>query len=123
VTSSGTLTKKIYVEGELVSNGIRSTTVTLPDGSLVNVTFSNWDNSPMIILESSGSRTIHAENLYITNNHIDNTPNKKKTKNSDMERILIKNAKIDALASIDPNKTDDAKEKIQIVKELDKLND
>ena len=51
---------------------------------------------------------------------------KKKTKKakerSDMEKILIKNAKIDALASIDPNNTDKSKEQIKIVKELDNLD-
>ncbi len=47
---------------------------------------------------------------------------KKKKEKSDMEKILIKNAKIDALASIDPTKPEDAKKKIDIVNKLDDLD-
>lgn len=46
--------------------------------------------------------------------------NEKKEK-SDMEKILIKNAKIDALASIDPTKPEEAKKKIEIFNKLDNM--
>ncbi|MBQ0009227.1 MAG: zinc ribbon domain-containing protein [Firmicutes bacterium] len=47
---------------------------------------------------------------------------KKAKERSDMEKILIKNAKIDALASIDPTNTEKAKEQIDIINKLDNLD-
>ena len=46
---------------------------------------------------------------------------KKKQERTDMEKILIKQAKIDALASIDPKDTKKSKEQIDIVNKLDDL--
>ncbi len=39
-----------------------------------------------------------------------------------MEKILIKNAKIDDLASIDPTDSEKSKEQLEIVKKLDDLD-
>lgn len=65
------------------------------------------------------------QNQIIINNVENNTTVVKKGKQperSDMEKILIKNAKIDALASIDPTNTEKAKKQIDIVNKLDDLD-
>ena len=46
---------------------------------------------------------------------------KAKQERSEMEKILIKNAKIDALASIDPTDAKKAQEQIDIINKLDDL--
>ena len=67
--------------------------------------------------EVASSNTTVINNIFQTN-----VSSHKKAERSDMEKILIKNAKIDALASIDPTNTEKSKEQIKIVKELDDLD-
>lgn len=113
----------IYVNGEIVHKSIGYTEYyhNFRDGTSVHIHFSKWDNSPTIHVETP-PQVVHTQNVYVTENNTV-VKERKKTPNSDMERILIKNAKIDALASIDPNNTEDAKKKIELVNQLDDLND
>jgi len=91
------------------------------DGELLIVTVQA--KNTLIDYFYNGSRNV--QNQTIVNNYItNNTINKKakKAQRSDMEKILIKNAKIDALASIDPTDSKKAKEQLDIVNKLDNLD-
>lgn len=70
--------------------------------------------------DPKGTYSNAVQNVVINNTIV----NRKKgnPQRSDMEKILIKNAKIDALASIDPTNTKKAKEQIDIVNKLDNLD-
>lgn len=84
---------------------------------------SNYQEQSFVDLgfkESDGSANVTVNNYYIVNNN--GKRSKKKSERSDMEKILIKNAKIDALASIDPKDTEKTKEQIDVVKKLDDLD-
>lgn len=69
--------------------------------------------------EPKGTYKDTTTEVYVVNN----VKKKNSASKSDMEKILIKNAKIDALASIDPTNTEKSKEHIKIYKELDDLGD
>ena len=118
---------KLFIENKLVekTDG-RDCYGELPDGTTIHVHFSAWDGSPSISIEGNSNTNIESQTIYVNNTQIENKKIIKKGKkntNSDMERILIKNAKMDTLASINPNDTKDTKEKIKIINDLDDLND
>ena len=119
-------TGKLYIENKVYDSGSRDCYATLPDGTNIHVHFSGWDGSPSINIEEPSNLHVGQQNIYVNNTQIENKKIIKKgskTKNSEMEKILIKNAKIDTLASINPNDTKDAQEKIKIINDLDELND
>ena len=100
-------------------------TAKLESGSIVHAEFVKEKEVKMWIEDFSKFETNpNVRNKTIVNNYVTNNITKTggKTERSDMEKILIKNAKIDALASIDPTNTEKSKEQIKIVKELDDLD-
>ena len=114
----------IVIEGKEIEKIYSPKTVygNLPDGTNVVVTCDALTGSVDIFFESPAASV---GQQIIINNVENNTTVVKKGKQperSDMEKILIKNAKIDALASIDPTDTKKAKEQIDIVNKLDNLD-
>ena len=94
-------------------------TYKFPDGELMVITAQGKNKFFDYHYPSGGN----VQNQIIINNVEINIIKKgKQSERSDMEKILIKNAKIDALASIDPTNTKKAKEQIDIVNKLDNLD-
>ena len=113
----------ILIEGKEIGKIYSPKTVygNLPDGTSVIVTCDLWTGAADIMFEN---KSLSVGQQIVINNVENNTTVVKKGKQrdrSDMEKILIKNAKIDALASIDTMDTNKAKEQIEIVNKLDDL--
>lgn len=114
--------KEMEYENRKVGNGYAEYKFKLPDGDIMIATV----QSHKITLDFYSTSPSTIQNQTIVNNYITNkTINKKKGSNnrSDMEKILIKNAKVDALASIDPTNTKKSKEQLDIINQLDELDD
>lgn len=96
----------------------------MPSGSIVTIRKINnkyeWEFEEFSKFETNLAKKGKVIVNNIVNNKITQVKNTK-TERSDMEKILIKNAKIDALASIDPTDAEKSQEQIDIVKQLDDL--